>query len=160
MRLTIVHRDAQRRLIARGREERIGLAYRRDWGPDDASGFTGRLFWNTTGNGFTVPQIGDSARYDLAVDALFAEATTQLPATVRAMTTLDGAPVAIIRVGMNGAFPIDIYEDTSTGAYRQAVIDPGGSNETTIAIRSYITARSGRKIIGSWSYGSAADFYA
>lgn len=158
--------DASGKITDRASENRIGLAYRRDYlnaagdAVLDSSGFTGRLFWTTSDNGFTVPIVNDNAKYYLAIDVLFMEGSVELPATVVGTSTIGGTPVSIVRVTMDGALPVDLYEDPQTGAFVQAVIDPKGSLETTIVIHSYADLAPGKKIIGSWSFGTEKDVYA
>ena len=55
--------------------------------------------------------VGDTARYYLAVDALFMEGSGELPATLQSATTIGGKNVEVIRIAMNGALPYDVYED-------------------------------------------------
>ena len=145
------------KVTQRATEKRLGLAYRRDYqaikehGGGGSTGFTGNVFWTTSDNGFTVPMVGDTAKYYLAVDALFMEGTPELPATLRPSATVDGKSVNVLRITMNGALPYDVYEDPSTGAFVQAVIDPGGLQETTVKIASYVDLAPGKKFIGTWS---------
>ncbi|HET9028956.1 MAG TPA: aspartyl protease family protein [Candidatus Aquilonibacter sp.] len=131
-------------------EHRVGLVYRRNYGAGNATGFTGKIFWGTTRNGFTVPYIGDEAQRMLAIDVLMMEGTTELPAELHGSTTIDGKTVPVVRVTMKGAKPIDLAIDPATGAYLQATVDPDGSPET-ISIASYTTLPDGKKMIGSWS---------
>jgi hypothetical protein len=135
-----IYTDATGKVTQHATEKRLGLAYRRDYqasatyGEGGSTGFTGRVFWKTSENGFTVPMIGDTAKYHLAVDVLFMEGSTELPATVQSSTSINGKSVQIVRIAMNGAVPFDVYEDPQTGAYVRAVIDPGGSQEAIINI--------------------------
>jgi predicted aspartyl protease len=159
MQLDRTYTDGAGKVWQHATEKRIGIAYRRDFqgteghGGGGSTGFTGNIFWTTNDNGFTVPMVGDTARYYLAVDALFMEGSSELPATLQSATTIGGKNVEVIRITMNGALPYDVYEDPQTGAFVQAVIDPGGSQETTVKIRSYADLGPGKKIIGTWSLG-------
>jgi len=147
-------------------EYRLGLAYRRDfrtvknYEEGDSTGFTGNVFWRTDPNGFTVPIIGDNAKYYLSIDVLFMEGSTDLAAVLKASSTINGKSVEVLRITMNGALPFDVYEDPETGAYLKAVIDPGGRFETTVNILSYADLAPGKKIIGSWSFGTDKGVYA
>jgi len=160
-----IYTAASGKVTQHATELRIGLAYRRDYqasetyGEGGSTGFTGRLFWKTSENGFTVPMIGDTEKYYLAFDVLFMEGSTELPATLQNSTTIDGKNVEVLRISMNGALPFDVYEDPQTGAYLRAVVDPDGQFETTVDIRSYNDLAPGKKIIGSWSYGSDKGVY-
>jgi predicted aspartyl protease len=160
-----IYTDAAGKVTQHATEKRLGLAYRRDYqssatyGEGGSTGFTGRVFWKTTENGFTVPLIGDTAKFYLAVDVLFMEGTPELPAAVQGTATVDGKSVTILRVTMNGAVPFDVYEDPQTGAYVRAVIDPGGQQESTYNILSYADLAPGKKLIGSWSLGVDKGVY-
>ncbi len=140
MQLDRTYTDGAGKVWQHATEKRIGIAYRRDYqgteghGGGGSTGFTGNIFWTTNDNGFTVPMIGDTARYYLAVDALFMEGSSELPATLQNPTTIGGKNVDVVRITMNGALPYDVYEDPQTGAFVQAVIDPGGSQETPVTI--------------------------
>ena len=164
LRLERTYTDASGKVTQHAIENRLGLAYRRDYksttGEGGTEGFTGRLFWTTSANGFTVPIVGDGAKYNLAIDVLLLEGSTELPATLQGSATVDGRSVSVVRVTMNGALPFDVYEDPQTGAYLRAVIDPGGVQETTINIDSYADLGPGKKIIGSWSIGDNGGKYA
>ena len=157
--------DASGKLAQRSHEWRLGLAYRRDSravkgsNGGGSTGFTGNIFWTTSPNGFTMPVIGDNAKYYLAIDVLFMEGSTELPATVQGSATVDGRSAEILRIAMNGALPFDVYEDPQTGAYLKAVIDPGGQLETTINVRSYADLAPGKKMIGAWSFGTDKGTY-
>jgi predicted aspartyl protease len=147
-------------------EKRLALAYRRDYqtttshAEGGSTGFTGNIFWTTSPNGFTVPMVGDTAKYYLALDVLFMEGTSDLPAALQGTATVNGKNVDILHITMNGAVPFDVYEDPATGAFVQAVIDPGGNQETTIKIASYADLSPGKKIIGAWSFGDDKGQYA
>jgi predicted aspartyl protease len=165
LRLERTYTDASGKVTQRATERRAGLAYRRDfqtvkdYEEGGSTGFTGSIFWTTNQNGFTVPLIGDNAKYYLAIDALFMEGSTELPATLQSSATINGKSVQIVRIAMNGALHFDVYVDPETGAYLRAVIDPGGELETTINILSYADLVAGKKFIGSWSFGTDKGAY-
>jgi predicted aspartyl protease len=155
--------DKDGKVTQTAREDRIALVYRRDYSGGKtfgSTGFTGKVFWSTGRNGFTTPYVGRTSSQLLSVDALFMEGTPELPAEIRPSQTIDGKSVAVVRVTMQGAQPIDLYVDPDTGAYKRAVIDPGESDETTINIHSYTTIAPGKHLIGSWSYDDATSTYA
>jgi hypothetical protein len=118
-------------------------------------GFTGNIFWQSDENGFTTPQLGETAKFELAWDALFSEATTELPGVVRGAQDVDGKSTQIVRVTMTNGEAIDLYEDPDSGAYVQAVISPEGQRSATIHILSYADAMPGKKIIGSYRLGKS-----
>lgn len=139
-----------------------GVAYRMQWMNPKTStpyhqGFSGRVYWQTDQNGFTRPEIGDVTKYNLAFDLLRNEATTEMQAETRGSGTVGGTVYPIIRVTYGDAFPIDLYVDPQTGAYRRAVIDPGGIYSTTINILGYADALPGKKVISKYSYGKNDD---
>lgn len=119
-------------------------------GVTEHTGFTGNLFWRSDINGFTTPIYGDHAKFLASFSILQQEGTTELPATFRQNETIDGKTVGIVRVSLARADAIDCYIDPTTGAYVQAVVDPGGSYETTIHILSYRNVTPGKKMIGSY----------
>lgn len=138
------------RITEKAVEHRVALVYRRDYGKGNATGFTGKVFWGTNRNGFTVPYIGDEAQRLLSADVLLMEGTTELPAEMHGTTTVDGKSVPVVRVTMKGAKPMDIAIDPDTGAYLKVTIDPDGASEE-MTIASYQTLAPGKKMIGSWS---------
>ena len=158
--------DSGGKITQHATERRVGLAYRcdypatKDYAGDASRGFTGNLFWTTSENGFTVPVIGDIAKYYLAYNVLFNEGTSELPATLKGTTTVDGKTVDILHITMNGALPYDVYEDPDTGAFVRAVLDPGGQYDFTIKIKSYTDIGQGKKYVGTWSFNDNKGQYA
>ncbi|MBV9027274.1 MAG: hypothetical protein JO311_01540, partial [Candidatus Eremiobacteraeota bacterium] len=128
-------------------------------GITERTGFTGNLFWATDFNGFTTPIYGDYAKYLASYTVLFQEGTTELPATVRDPKTVDGKPVDVVRVTIKNGDSIDLYVDPSSGAYVQAVIDPGGAYEATYHILSYQDALPGKKMIASYRLDDEKDVH-
>jgi hypothetical protein len=61
LRLERTYTDADGKVTQHATEARAGLAYRRDFHStkdyegDSSTGFTGKLFWTTSANGFTAP---------------------------------------------------------------------------------------------------------
>lgn len=143
-------------------EERLGTAWRRDThnvakNVDSSGGFTGRIYWVTNANGFIRPELGDLQKYAVARDLIFNEATTGFAGVDRGSKTIDGAVYDIVRVTPDVSFPIDLYIDPATGAYKQAVIDPDGTYETTLNIDGYAEAAPGKKLISQWRYDDSLD---
>jgi hypothetical protein len=141
-----------------------GLAYRttyadlRQGGVLQDEGFTGNVVWQSNENGFTTPAFGDPAKAAIAQDLLFNEATSQLTGTSRGAATVDGTPVQIVRVALKDGFPMDVYIDPVSGAYLKAVIDPEGSQTTTVRILAYTRAAPGKKVIGSYRFASGSTW--
>ncbi len=118
-------------------------------------GFTGNIFWQSDENGFTTPELGESAKFELAWDVLFGEATTELTGVTRGSQDVDGKTTQIVRVTMKNGEVIDLYEDPATGAYVQAVISPDGQRTATVHILAYADALPGKKIISSYRIGKS-----
>jgi len=123
------------------------------------TGFTGSVFWSSDYNGFTTPVYGGYAKYLASSAVLGLEGTTELPATYRGETTIGGKPLAIVRVTLKSADAIDLYEDPATGAYVQAVVDPGGPYEKTLHIVAYAYAMPGKKMISAYRIGKDAALH-
>ncbi|MGA8574632.1 MAG: pepsin/retropepsin-like aspartic protease family protein [Candidatus Cybelea sp.] len=119
----------------------------------ERGGYTGNLFWLADVNGFPTPVYGDYAKYLASRTVLLMEGTTGLPASSTGEKIVDGKTLNVVRVTLENGDPIDCYIDPATGAYVQAIIDPGGAYETTIHIRSYATPLPGKKMIGSYTLG-------
>jgi hypothetical protein len=120
------------------------------------TGFTGHIFWSSNENGFTVPERGDGVKNRIARQVVFYEATTTLPATVRKEDTIDGVPVTVIRETIPHAYPVDLYVDPATGAYKRVVFDPDGS-AYALDIASYIDFGDKKRAIGQWHYRGSAN---
>jgi hypothetical protein len=140
---------------------RAGALFRRTshdvtTGFDSDVGFTGNVFWATDENGIIRPLIGDAQKYYVSSEMLFNEATTELPAELHGSGTVGATPVAIVRLTPKSGDVLDVYVDPATGAYKRAVIDPGGAYETTINIASYVDGPGGKKFIGSYTFGDDA----
>jgi predicted aspartyl protease len=134
-----------------------GTAWRSDdhdvvKGTDSSSGFTGRLYWRTNANGFIRPELGDLQKRNIAFDLLFNEATTGFQGTATGTRQVDGVDCTVVRISPDVSFPIDLYIDSQTGAYKRAVIDPDGTYESTIDVVDYMDAGSGKKFIGKWHF--------
>ncbi|MGH7661898.1 MAG: retropepsin-like aspartic protease family protein [Vulcanimicrobiaceae bacterium] len=120
-------------------------------------GYTGKLFWSTNQNGFTVPVLADGVRYELAFQILMNQGIPLLPGTLRGKATVDGVQTQIVRVEEKDAFPIDAYLDPQSGKLLRAVIDPDGS-ASTFDILGYLDL-DGKKIISKWKVGdTTAEF--
>jgi len=164
LQLTREFRTSKGKLTQRATEIRAGMLLRRDYsdaktGLTDSLGFTGHVFWETNYNGFVTPIVGTGASFQLAVDVLLSEGTSELPGTLHGTGTVDGKTYPIVRVAMGGATPIDLYVDPQTGAYVRAVVDPGGSEETSYTIASYMTIAPGKRMIGSFRIGDGGGIF-
>jgi predicted aspartyl protease len=108
-------------------------------------GFTGRLYWSSDANGFTIPTIGKEAAFLTSRDIVFDEATALVPATLGGSATVDGVATQILHFEPQGGLPFDVYVDPATGAYKRAVI-----GATSIDLLAYADALPGKKIVSSW----------
>ncbi len=116
-----------------------------------ARGFTGRRFWYSNENGFTVPLIGDAAKYQIAYQMVMNQALPLLPGVLHGNATVNGTPTQIVRLTPARADVIDAYIDPSSGRLVRAVIDPDGS-AVTLDILAYADL-AGKKIISKWRSG-------
>lgn len=119
------------------------------------TGFTGNVFWHSDINGFTTPIYGDDAKYLASFTVLLYEGATELPARFLRDDTVNGTSVGVVRVTLRNGDPIDCYIDPQTGAFVQAVIDPGGSYETTMHVLSYRELLPGKQMISSYRLGES-----
>jgi Aspartyl protease len=139
-----------------------GLVYRDAYSaagrkdPSEEIGFTGKLFWRSDMNGFTMPLYGGYARYLASLYVLQREGTTELPATLLRHGTEDGRSVGVVRVTLAYGDPIDLSIDDRSGAYLRATIDPEGAYRTTVHILSYREVMPGKKMVSSYRLGDAA----
>ena len=142
---------------ARLDEVRRGALYRdsytRAGGLMTDEGFTGRMFWDADENGNTVTHFETQVRYDFAENAVFYDAVSMLSGASRGTAKIGDDTVDIVRVVPTPGFPVDLYVD-ATGAYRRAVVNPDVNSRVTINIDKYIEAIPGKKVIGSFRYGS------
>jgi predicted aspartyl protease len=147
------------------RSLRYGIAYRDTYVTEDGvhsdDGFTGSVAWTSNMNGFTVRPVGDFVRAMFDVDALFGEATTTAefaPKIVRS-EKVDGVDCVVVRLTSQVGFPLDVYVDPATGAYRRAVVDPDGSYEDSFDGLDY-TSADGKRFLSAWHHGKSKTRYA
>ncbi len=157
-------RDKDASIVSTSRILRIGAVYRQDTTETKSTftihqGFTGNVFWSTNQNGMTVPIIGDQAKEELATDLFVADALASLPWVARGTQDVNGTPTDVYRVTQANAFPVDLYVDPATGAYKRAVIDPGGEYELGITILGYSDVSPGKKIVAKFKYDGSAVTY-
>jgi len=150
--------DSGKALLVR-RIKRIGALFRTDThnlkaATDSSRGFTGRLFWYSDQNGFTVPIIGNPAKVMLAEDLLFTDGLAELPWTNIRSENRWNKTLSVARVEQDAAAPVDLYIDPDTGAYAGAVIDPKGDNEEVVRILDYQLV-GGKHFVGRWKYDGA-----
>jgi len=88
------------------------------------NGFTGRAFWASNENGYTVVEYEDAARNRLTRNLVTGDLLTDVPATARGSQTVDGVAADVVRIMPASGVPADIAFDHATGAYVQVAYDP------------------------------------
>lgn len=112
-------------------------------------GFTGKRFWYTDFNGFTIPLLSKGmVGYQVAYQVVMNQGIPLLSGTLHGSATVDGTSTEIVRVQPPDGDVIDAYIEPSTGRLARAVIDPDG-NDTKIDVLGYADL-DGKKIISSW----------
>ncbi len=136
---------------------RSNLAYRfsstqTEHGTTSDAGFTGRVFWESNRNGFTHPIVGDAEKSAISEELVFNEGLSELPGAIKGNDTVNGVACTVVQVKADASFPVNACIDPQTGAVKRAVIDPGGSYETTFDVLGYTDVKPGKKVISSWRY--------
>jgi hypothetical protein len=106
---------------------RRGALYRTVYQHDGVSeqdGFTGRAFWSSDENGYTVLDLEDSGRMMYTENLVEAGVPADVPATVRPSSTVDGVAVDVVRIAPAAGVAADIAFDRATGAYVRVTYDP------------------------------------
>ena len=114
---------------------RRGAVYHRvgdDTGDSSESGFTGRAFWASNENGYTVVEYEDAARNRLTRNIVSGDLLTDVPAGVRGSQTVDGIAADVVRITPPSGVPADIAFDHATGAYVQVTYDPDNSYDRSV----------------------------
>lgn len=124
-----------------------------------ADGFTGSVYWTSSQNGFTLRPVGEIARYLYDEAAAFGELTGMFtPQLLRTGVQVDGAEASVLRLTSPIGYPIDVYVDPQTGAYRRIVIDPDGKYASVIDGIAYTTIGS-RRFISAWHDETSTSTY-
>jgi hypothetical protein len=162
LRLTRAYVDERGKTTQRTTELRVGIVYRnKSVYPDrgatvEETGFTGNVFWSSNQNGFTTPLYGELAKFRLSYAVLANEGTASLDAAAAGTATIDGKVFDVVRLDVPHADKIDVYVDPASGAYAKAVIDPGGDDEATVQILSYVQVLPGKRMIGAFRLGDGS----
>jgi hypothetical protein len=144
---------------------RYGIAYRDTFVSEDGvhsdDGFTGNVSWTSNANGFTVRPVGNVVKAQYDMDALFGEYTATASFTPAFVKTekVDGVDCAVLRLTSQIGFPLDVYVDPATGAYRRAVVDPDGAYESSVDGLEY-TLVDGKRFLSKWHHGKSKVRYA
>lgn len=139
---------------------RYGIAFRDTGVSADGvhfdAGFTGSVAWVSNQNGFTVPAVGEVVRAIFDEDAIFGETSTTAAFTPSVLRSdkVDGVDCTVVRLTSQIGFPLDVCVDPATGAYRRAVVDPGGKYEDVFEGLSY-TEVGGKRFLSSWRHGGS-----
>ncbi|MDB5094532.1 MAG: hypothetical protein JWO85_2633 [Candidatus Eremiobacteraeota bacterium] len=134
---------------------RYGLAHRSS--STDANGiaydegFTGSVYWTSNMNGFTVRPVGEIARRLFDDDVLDGELSATLTPAIVKHAMVDGADTTVVRLTSDVGFPMELYVDAATGAYKRVVIDPDGKYEDVINGIGY-TEVAGKRFVSTWHY--------
>jgi predicted aspartyl protease len=114
-------------------------------------GFTGSVYWASGSNGFTVRPVGEVARYLIDSEALFGELTPQMTPALLRHEQVEGSDTVVLRLTSQVGFPMDVYVDPTTGAFKRVVIDPGGKYETFINGIAYSVV-DGKRFLTAYHY--------
>jgi hypothetical protein len=141
-------------------EKRSGIAYHDTLSAaggrvSQDSGFTGSLVWESDPNGYTVTQTGTPAQVAYDLNLVRAEDLSSIAGpSVTGSAQVNGITTTVIRIKPSGAAPLDIYEDPSSGAFLQVIVDPDGPARTVVAIDGYAEAEHGKKVVSGWTIGN------
>lgn len=141
---------------------REGLAYREDvsWAKENISssdGFTGSVFWYSDENGFTTRLGGNGVSPTYADDLIETDAIAALPWTYERTETDAGIDLAVARVTLDNGFPIELYVDRASGAYKRIVLDPDGAYRETYKAITYVEPRPGLHVIAAMQGDAGKD---
>ncbi len=145
-------------VVFRQTERQMGVLQRDDYvsernGREGHEGYTGTLLWQSGSNGFTTRLLGDPAKAIVSFKLIFDEAATQATGTLQPAQTIDGKSYGVVRVKIDASLPVDLYIDEATGAYRRAVLDPGGGFERTYNFVDTVEPLPGKKLISRYTVG-------
>jgi hypothetical protein len=149
-----VNADGTRTPISRVHEIDLRVLYRSTTtsiashtGMEEGLNLTG--FWYLV-NEFTIPNIGDGRGVIFARRIVFSEALGTLNLQPHGSATIDGVGYDILRGGVEGWKPIDVYIDPASGAIKQFIYDPDGTKPEITIIDAYTTVLSSKRIVSAW----------
>ncbi|HEY0393404.1 MAG TPA: retropepsin-like aspartic protease [Candidatus Elarobacter sp.] len=150
--------NASAKVVEKIRMLRFGVAYRASVqdarGFEEDDGFTGSVLWTTAGNGFIIRPVGDSARFLIDQHALFGELTAGYTPSVLRHEAVGGVDTVVLRLTHQVGYPMDVYVDPASGAFKRAVIDPGGKFETAFDGLEY-TEVQGKRFLSAWRHAGS-----
>lgn len=141
-------------------EKRTGVAYKDTLTAaggriSEQAGFNGTMVWASDPNGYVVKQTGTPAQVAFDLNLIRAESLAAIPdATLMGSAQVRGINTTIVRCKPSVGPPFDVYEDPSTGAFLQAVVDPDSATKTTLSIDAYADVAPGKKAVSQWSIGN------
>ena len=124
-------------------------------GVTEQEGFTGRAFWSSNVNGFTVIDYEDAARRMLTANVIDGDLLgPDVSATSRGTKTIDGTAVDVVRVTPASGIPADIAFDQKTGAYVEVTYDPDNRYERGVVhIDGYTEVAPGIRVPSGYHTG-------
>jgi Aspartyl protease len=127
-------------------------------GLEDNDGFTGSVFWTSNVNGFTVRPVGEVGRYLFDEDMVWGELGGNLTPAIVKHAMVDGTDTTVVRLTSEIGFPIEVYVDATSGAYKRIVIDPDGKYELIYNGIGY-TEVGGKRFMSTWHYYDQKSVY-
>lgn len=120
-------------------------------GVGDQVGFTGTYVWHGDENDYWQVVHGREAQAAIEWSLVRAEALSTFPAQIVGEASIGGVRCDVLRVQPKGLVAMDVYEDPNSGAFLRAVVAPGALGETQFNDIGYVTAPSGKRVVGSWT---------
>ena len=137
---------------------RRGAVYHRigdEEGDSTENGFTGRAFWASNENGYTVVEYEDAARNRLTRNVVKGDLLTDVPASLRGSQTVDGVAADVVRITPPSGIPADIAFDHATGAYVQVTYDPdNGYGRSVVHYDGYTEIAPGVRVPSGYHYNA------
>lgn len=97
------------------------------------AGFTGRAFWSSNENGYTVVELEDAGRRRLTANVVEGDLLAgDVAARSRGTQTVDGVTADVVRITPASGIPADVAFDQATGAYVQVVYAPDDRNARSV----------------------------
>jgi hypothetical protein len=126
-------------------------------GISEDDGFTGRVFWSSNMNGYTVTVLRDRAGELLTENMLEDEELPKLSGETRGTAKVRDVETHVVRVKPQQGVAVDLYIDND-GAYRRIVLAPDSDSKQTIEIDKYMEVAPGKKVVGEYHYDSSGSY--
>ncbi len=129
-------------------------------GVSEQEGFTGRAFWSSNVNGFTVVDYENAARRMLTANVIEGDQLgSDVAASARGTKTIDGATADIVRITPPSGIPADVAFDQKTGGYVEVTYDPDNRWErTTVHIDGYAEIAPGIRVPSGFHTGEYVEW--